>query len=109
MAGLPTYETYPLMDHDRCVGPTNPWRVVIGSGRYRSGKLPVLQNGVDDPYSLASSAVRILSRSVSCGMVSGVAGVTGEGRLHQSAHPLDLRGLDLQVGELPWITPVSDG
>ena len=29
-----------------------------------------------------------------------LAGVVGQRRLHQGAHPLDLLGLDLQVGEL---------
>ena len=53
------------------------------------------------PYSLAAAAVRILSRSVSLRMTAGIlARVTGQRLLHQGPHPLDLGGLDLQVGEL---------
>ena len=53
------------------------------------------------PYSLASSAVRILSRSMSWRTCSGrLAAVLGQRRLQQLAHPGDLRGLDLQVRHL---------
>ena len=53
------------------------------------------------PYSLASSAVRILSRSMSSRTCSGrAAAVLGQRGLQQPAHPRDLVGLDLQVGHL---------
>ena len=53
------------------------------------------------PYSSASSAVRILSRSMSWLIFSiGRGGVLGQHLLHLAAHPQDLVGLDLQVGDL---------
>ena len=53
------------------------------------------------PYSLASSAVRILSRSMSLRMSSiGASGVVGEDALHLLAHAQDLVGLDLDVRSL---------
>ncbi len=38
-----------------------------------------------------------------------LAGVAGQRGLHQRAHPLDLGGLDLQIGELTLITPDNEG
>lgn len=54
------------------------------------------------PYSFACSAVRMLSRSVSTRIFSGVwTGVTGQDLVEALADPLDLGRLDLQVRHLP--------
>src|SRR3954451_14630459 len=79
-------------------GPDTYW-----SGRGREGvELPALDDLVDDAVGL-----RLLGREdlvaldVGADLVEGLAGVPGQDRLHLAAHPLDLRGVDLQVGDLP--------
>src|SRR5689334_2914692 len=65
-------------------------------------KLPVLEHGIDDPVILGLFGGQDL---VAVGVLTDrrgvLAGVAGQGRFHQRAHPLDLGGLNLQIGELP--------
>ena len=85
-----------------CGPPTSPMRrtALHTLGGLR-GELPVLQNGVDDPVVLGLFCGQDL---VPVGVLADhrgvLAGVVGQRGLHQRAHPLDLGGLDLQIGEL---------
>src|SRR4051794_25593874 len=78
-------------------GPDPYW-----SGRGREGvELPALDDLVDDAVGLRLFRRQdLVPLDVVADLVEGLPGVPGEDLLHLAAHPLDLRGVDLQVGDL---------
>src|SRR4051795_5758366 len=65
-------------------------------------QLPALDDLVDDAVGLRlRSREDLVALDVGADLVEGLAGVPGQDLLHLRPHPLDLGGVDLQVGDLP--------
>src|SRR5215203_4075902 len=85
----------------RAEGATRATSARTTSDRGKSVELAALNDLVDDAVGL-----RLLGREdlvaldVGADRIECLAGVPGQDRLHLAAHPLDLGGVDLQVGDL---------
>src|SRR4051794_2947703 len=64
-------------------------------------QLPALDDLVDDAVGLGLvGGEDLVALDVGADLLDRLAGVAGQDLLHLAAHPLDLRGVDLQVGHL---------
>src|SRR3712207_620347 len=87
----------------RVEGPTrealDPYRSVLSAGQ--CVELAALDDRVDDPVLLGLLGREdLVAVDVGPDLLLGAAGVPRQDLLHLAAHPLDLGGVDLQVGDL---------